>query len=440
MRAGIIAAAFAVALAGGAAAQDGAADEATLRAEQAQLFTAMFDAPEDLDLMFRYALVSIRLKDYEAAITTLERMLIYRPDQPAVRAELGASYFRIGSYPVAREYFRQIADDPAAPAELKARADQFIAEIERRSRASYWTGRVFAGGIFSTNANNGPDSTTIEFLGVPAQLADPDATSQTDGGATVTAQATWVQDIGGPLGEEWRTDFAFYGVRYAEIDEGNVEALLIRTGPRLAFDDRRDGIKGRPYLEFDHVRYGKNSLHTTFGFGFDLTAPLMADTIGFADARIGWRDNHESTAGVDKDGANFRMRAGLSHLATERVSLLGYGVLEYEGAETQSERNFTVGLGGAATVSYDSGFEMASRPWAVELTARGIVRRFDEPGIFDPANEREDFDLRVSIGHTAYLEQGFAAVAKAEYLLRESDIRTFDLDALTVTAGIEYRF
>ena len=58
------------------------ADAAALRAEQAQLFTEMFAAPADLDLMFRYALVSIRLQDYEAAISTLERILIYDPALP----------------------------------------------------------------------------------------------------------------------------------------------------------------------------------------------------------------------------------------------------------------------------------------------------------------------------------------------------------------------
>ena len=416
------------------------ADAAALRAEQAQLFSEMFAAPADLDLMFRYALVSIRLQDYEAAITTLERILIYDPALPQVRTELGASYFRIGSYPVARQYFSEVAADPAAPADLKARVALYLEEIERRMRTDYFTGRLAVNALFTTNANNGPGSRTIEFLGVPAQLTDPNATAQTDGGVAVTGQVTWVQDLGGPLGEEWRSDAAVYGVRFGEVDSGNTAVLVLRTGPSLAFDDERNGIKGRPYIEFDHVRYGDDALHTTFGFGLEMTAPVGAATVAFSDLRVGWRDNHERTAGIDKDGANIRARAGLSHVHDEQLSLVGFGLLEFDGARTDSEKNLTLGLGGLATISYESGMEAAARPWAFDLGARAFWRQFDAPGIFDPATDREDVDLRFSIGHTAYLEQGFAAVARAEYYLRESNIRTFDLDSFTFTAGVEYRF
>ena len=55
-----------------AQAQVAPGEEAVLRAEQQQQFAAMFEAPDDVDLMFTYALTSIRLQDYEAAITTLD--------------------------------------------------------------------------------------------------------------------------------------------------------------------------------------------------------------------------------------------------------------------------------------------------------------------------------------------------------------------------------
>ena len=96
-------AALAAGLTGGAAlAQVSPSEEAALRAEQQEQFAAMFEAPDDVNLMFQYAVTSIRLQDYEAAITTLERILIYNPNLPRVKTELGASYFRIGSYPVAK--------------------------------------------------------------------------------------------------------------------------------------------------------------------------------------------------------------------------------------------------------------------------------------------------------------------------------------------------
>ena len=62
-----------------------------LRARQKALFDELIDKPDDLDLMFEYAKVSIQLEDYEAAISTLERMLIYRQDLSRVRLELAVA-------------------------------------------------------------------------------------------------------------------------------------------------------------------------------------------------------------------------------------------------------------------------------------------------------------------------------------------------------------
>ena len=120
----------------GANAQSLLTGEDELRQKQAQQFQAMFDQPEDLELMFAYALTSIQLKDFEAAISTLDRMLIFNPALVRVRLELAASYFRIGSYPVARHYFTQVIDNPDANDALKGRAKEFLdflRQIDRKT-------------------------------------------------------------------------------------------------------------------------------------------------------------------------------------------------------------------------------------------------------------------------------------------------------------------
>ncbi|MEM8843057.1 MAG: tetratricopeptide repeat protein, partial [Pseudomonadota bacterium] len=87
-----------------------------LRARQAELYDALKDRPDDLDLMALYAKVSIELEDYEAAISTMERMLIYRQDLPQVRRELGVAYFNLGSYQAAQLYLEQVLEDDSLPA------------------------------------------------------------------------------------------------------------------------------------------------------------------------------------------------------------------------------------------------------------------------------------------------------------------------------------
>jgi tetratricopeptide (TPR) repeat protein len=74
------------------------ADKAGLEAQKEALFQQMLRDPANLDVTFAYADVSARLGDYEAAVSALERMLLFNPNLPRVQLELGALYYRMGSY------------------------------------------------------------------------------------------------------------------------------------------------------------------------------------------------------------------------------------------------------------------------------------------------------------------------------------------------------
>ena len=58
----------------------------------------MLARPSDLDLAFEYARLSQQASDYEGAISTMERMLIYAPNTPRIQLELGVLYYRLGAY------------------------------------------------------------------------------------------------------------------------------------------------------------------------------------------------------------------------------------------------------------------------------------------------------------------------------------------------------
>src|SRR5215469_16542340 len=73
-----------------------ASERAELKAQYDKLFAQLLARPTDLDLMFQFAAVAARLGNYEAAISTLERMLLINSDLPRVKLELGVIYFHIG--------------------------------------------------------------------------------------------------------------------------------------------------------------------------------------------------------------------------------------------------------------------------------------------------------------------------------------------------------
>jgi tetratricopeptide (TPR) repeat protein len=70
------------------------------------LFQTMLNKPSNLDTTLQYAVSTKQAGDLEASIGALERLLFFNRDLSRVRFELGALYFRLGSYEMARGYFQ----------------------------------------------------------------------------------------------------------------------------------------------------------------------------------------------------------------------------------------------------------------------------------------------------------------------------------------------
>jgi len=137
---------------------DGA--KATLQKQKDTLFQQMLRNPANLDVTFAYADVAAKLGDYEAAVSALDRMLLFNPNLARVDLELGALYFRMGSFDVARDYFNKaISLNP--PAEVRARIDQYLAEIENAQSRHHFSGYFFFGLQAQTDANVAPGSPLV---------------------------------------------------------------------------------------------------------------------------------------------------------------------------------------------------------------------------------------------------------------------------------------
>ena len=62
------------------------------RAELDKAFQAVVTDPSNFDLTYTYAQMATKFGDYEAAITSYERLLLFNPHLPRVKAELGVLY------------------------------------------------------------------------------------------------------------------------------------------------------------------------------------------------------------------------------------------------------------------------------------------------------------------------------------------------------------
>lgn len=408
-----------------------------LRAEQTTLFDAMSGDSQNLDLMFRYAGISARLQDYEAAISTLERMLVFDSNLPRVRLELGALYFNIGSYVIAERYFREVAKAEDLPEPVRARIARFRNEIVSRTRKHRFNGRLEVGLVHDSNAGLGPTDRDAILFGRPAtRIGDLD---ESDTGVKIIAQVTHRYDFGGQANEHWRTDASFFGRRYQNVDQGASESFFLRTGPQLALDDTTFGPKIRPFVDATHVRVDDRRLYNEGGVGAEYVEVFSDKLSAFGSVRAAIRTHTDERA--NENGALFDMTAGLAWTPVRDFVITGALGAGSDRAKADFESNSEVSLRLAASYDYDPGLEIADGKWRLSGYASAAFRAYDAPNPVVTAREtRKDTDLRVGVRNVFTFRKGFYAALDASVLDRSSTISNFELDNVGVSAALGYKF
>jgi len=210
------------------------------------LFRRTFNEPLNLDLAFRFAEVATQQGDYEAAIGALERMLFYNPHLPRVRLELGVLYFKLGSYAMARSYFESAIATPGVPPEVKAKVDQFLAEIDRRLSPHKWSGFLQFGLRYQTNANAGPDGLLIKALGQDAVLNSQFAKSA-DWNVFGLAGAIYAYDLQNGRGDALEASLIGYFAQQYRLSQFDLGLIELQAGPRFGVPQLFPGASFKIY-------------------------------------------------------------------------------------------------------------------------------------------------------------------------------------------------
>ena len=132
--------------------------------ERQKVFDSIIEDPTNLQNLFNYANLSILVGDLEAAIGVFEQMLIYKPDLPRIKLELGVLYFRLGAFASAKQYLDDV-ENYNPPKEVKEKVKTFLEQIENETKL-FKTQSVLSFGMgISSNANAGLDTDVVTVVG-----------------------------------------------------------------------------------------------------------------------------------------------------------------------------------------------------------------------------------------------------------------------------------
>lgn len=437
---------------GSAAAQElSAADRTNLQSRKEALFQQMLREPGNLDVTFAYADVSARLGDNEAAVAALERMLLFNPNLPRVQLELGALYFRMGSYEISRTYFEKaLAGSP--PPDVRSRVETYLGEISRLGAPQRFSGFLFYGAQYQSNANLAPGSSVVNGPFPFPIFLTRDFVKRNDMNVFGTGSVLYSYDLGTQERDTLEiggTGFANHYMIVDRLDLGLVEAT---AGPRFNFTEPLSGISTaalKPYLIANYVNLGSNPYFYTLGVGGEANAAVWEEirvrsvfefrNKNFQDAPD--RPLSRGLNGSDKIFSLFVSRPITAAPASEL--LLEFNFLRQDTRLPYYSNNTLAGAA-AYRVRYEDPTGTFAIPLETTLFASRTWANYDAP---DPCcatgsgfSERFDRRWRFGVSQTFPVTGSIAFILQAQRDIVSSNLQLYRYTSNSVLIGPQIRF
>jgi len=428
-------------------------DRAQLLAEQDRLFQQMLRQPANLEVAFAYAQVSARLGDNEAAATALERMLLFNPNLPRIDLELGALYFRMGSFDLARDYLNKALGANAAP-DVKTRASRDLAEIAGQQSASHFEGYLFFGAQYQTDANVAPGSPLIHSP-IGDVLLSSQFVKRPDTNIFGSGAFLYSYDLGTQSRDAVEVTGIGFMNHYFRTQRLDLALGEVTAGPRFNLaspDDRVSRLSVKPYLILNEVGLGEAQYFKTLGTGLENTARLWDDlalrTIfefrekDFTNARD--RPLSNGLSGNDK-----LVTLQLRQRVTANSELLGQFDFLDQDTRLPWYANRSYGVSGGYHIAYDDptgwfGFPWettigGSRLWSMYQSPDPCCNTSSNPAIFVPA-QRHDRRWRFGIAQAVPVADNVALVLQYQRDIVSSNLSLYAYTSNAVLVGSQIKF
>ncbi|HVH80273.1 MAG TPA: tetratricopeptide repeat protein [Stellaceae bacterium] len=442
-----IAVAFWGVLASPAAAEE---NRAALEAQKDQLFQQMLANPANLDVAFAYADVSARLGDNEAAVSALERMLLFNPNLPRVDLELGALYFRMGSFEVAQTYFdKAAAGNP--PPEVQQRINEYQALIAQQQSPTRLTGTLFFGAQYQSDANIAPASGLIASPIGPI-LLNNQFVKMSDWDIFAGGSLLYSYDLGTQDHDTIEVTGNGLVNHYMKVGRLDLDFGEVTVGPRVHFPQFPDTISQavtvKPYGIFNEVGLGESQYFRTFGAGLEATGIVWDDialrgVFEYRDKTFTNAPDRPASTGLT---GNDKV---VSLAATKPLPFNSSLSLEFDYVDQQTAANFysnqSYAVSAAYHIRYDApAFSPFRFPMETTVYGSRLWSIYDAP---DPCcvinggfSSRDDRRWRFGITEGVQVTDNIEAIIQFQRDIVSSNLPLYGYTSNSVVIGPQIRF
>ena len=397
--------------------------------ERQTIFNSLIDDPTNLDNLFKYANLSIILGDLEAAISVFEQMLIYEPDLPRIRLELGVLYFRLNAYPAAKLYLNSVKKyNP--PEEVVKKVDNFLESIVEAEKDYLHQHIVSIGLTRSSNANSGIDDDIIEIAGFPLTVPD---SSKPQGDLIKNFRYTYTlkRDLNHPRGDQSNYVVAFTDQRpdtYGQFDTSSIATSATRT---FNLEGNPTSVFSRPSLDATAsgfiVTLADKTLLSSHKYDLKFTGALSDSSyMSFG----GFHDQRKFSMNDLKSGLMNGLTFSNSYISDSNVLT----EFEYKYAKYNAKAAYETYQSNSFGINVTS---MLGSKWGFKFALSHANKSHFAPLPIFGERKEEINSAKIEFSQTSYDNCIFASyrVAKNE---NNSSIEIFTRSNLQITADISY--
>ena len=408
-------------------------------------FQEMLKRPADLEVLFRFAAIATRAGDYEGAISALERMLLVNPDLPRVRLELAVLYYRLGSFEIARSYLEAVVATPGVAPEVRTRAEQYLAEVDKRSAKSRFAGEIFGGFRYQSNANLGPPTSNVRLFGQTANL-NQSALGTADWGAVSTGYLRHIYDLGSQDKAVLETQLTGYINRQFQVSQANVGLLDLASGPRFqAFQGIFEDVTIKPMGLLGFIWVNDLPYYGSYGSAVEVGALLsdrLRNTSNASYRRMMYQDSWYLPFNSLYTGNEYSANTTFQFALTDTVALFGNGnVQRYMTDNAPSYSYILLGVGGGMQFRFRDPLFRSDLPWSISFSANLQWWTYDQPDpVVDPSVTRQQNDTILNITLSIPFDERTTMTVSGGRFVRGASLPNYEFVNNSFLMGVSWRF